>query len=402
MPLPSKGVIYPATSALHNKEALEIRPMTAREEDILMSRAYIKKGIVINKLIESCLTDKSINVEELIAGDKTALMVALRITGYGAEYGVEATCNECGASNETQFDLSTLPIKTLQVEPVTNGSNEFEVVLPTTKKSVIVKFLDGYDEKEMNIISFRMHLKTIQASALKTSFEVLKDVLNDVNVNFTTEGVNITALDNAKVALINMNLKAERFEEYECDQPVTAGVNISNFFKILKIITSNDVLSIDITNKEYMKILIENDAKNSKSAFELKLLWINDDILEIPKIEPTCTTIIPSVDFQRICRDMGNIGTYVSIHRKKSILNISCEGDFANQTTSIDTEQNDFDDYIGNKYSLKFINLFTKATNMCSNMKIQQTTPTEKMPIIFVYDVANLGNIEFYLAATLD
>ena len=168
VPLPSKGVIYPATSALHNKEALEIRPMTAREEDILMSRAYIKKGIVINKLIESCLTDKSINVEELIAGDKTALMVALRITGYGAEYGVEATCNECGASNETQFDLSTLPIKTLQVEPVTNGSNEFEVVLPTTKKSVIVKFLDGYDEKEMNIISERKRKSGIKANSTVT------------------------------------------------------------------------------------------------------------------------------------------------------------------------------------------------------------------------------------------
>ena len=112
-----------------------------------------------------------------------------------------------------------------------------------------------------------MHLKTIQASALKTCFEVLKDILNDVNINFTKDGVNITALDNAKVALINMNLQASKFEEYECDQPVTAGVNISNFFKILKIITSNDILSISVTDKEFMKIVIENDAKNSRSVF---------------------------------------------------------------------------------------------------------------------------------------
>lgn len=247
-----------------------------------------------------------------------------------------------------------------------------------------------------------MFLKTIQASALKTSFEVLKDVLNDVNVNFTQNGMNITALDNAKVALINMNLEADRFEEYECRQPITAGINISNFFKILKIITSSDVLSISITNKEYMTITIENSTKNAKSVFELNLLWINDDTLEIPKIKASCTTIMPSVDFQRICRDMGNIGNYVSIYRNKNILNISCAGDFAKQTTSIDTEQSDFSENIGNKYSLKFINLFTKATNMCSNMKIQQTYPTDKMPIMFVYDVANLGNIEFYLAATLD
>jgi len=247
-----------------------------------------------------------------------------------------------------------------------------------------------------------MHFKTIQASALKTSFEVLKDVLNDVNVNFTRDGMNITALDNAKVALINMNLQADRFEEYECEEPITAGINISNFFKILKIITSNDVLTMDINNREHMLVTIENSTKNSKSVFELNLLWINDDTLEIPKIEPSCVTIMPSVDFQRICRDMGNIGTYVSIFRNKNILNISCAGDFAKQTTSIDTEQNDFGEDIGNKYSLKFINLFTKATNMCSNMKIQQTHPTDKMPIMFVYDVANLGNIEFYLAATLD
>ena len=256
--------------------------------------------------------------------------------------------------------------------------------------------------KEFSINNSSMHFKTIQASALKTSFEVLKDVLNDVNVNFTRDGMNITALDNAKVALINMNLQADRFEEYECEEPITAGINISNFFKILKIITSNDVLSIDINNREHMLVTIENSTKNSKSVFELNLLWINDDTLEIPKIEPSCVTIMPSVDFQRICRDMGNIGTYVSIFRNKNILNISCAGDFAKQTTSIDTEQNDFGEDIGNKYSLKFINLFTKATNMCSNMKIQQTHPTGKMPIMFVYDVANLGNIEFYLAATLD
>ena len=247
-----------------------------------------------------------------------------------------------------------------------------------------------------------MFLKTIQASALKTSFEVLKDVLNDVNVNFTKDGMNITALDNAKVALINMNLYADRFEEYECNEPVTAGINISNFFKILKIITSNDVLSISVVDKEHMTVSIENSIKNTKSIFDLNLLWINDDTLEIPEVKSSCTTILPSVDFQRICRDMGNIGTYVSIFRNSNILNISCTGDFAKQTTSIDTEQTDFSENIGNKYSLKFINLFTKATNMCSNMKIQQTFPTDKMPIMFVYDVANLGNIEFYLAATLD
>jgi proliferating cell nuclear antigen len=247
-----------------------------------------------------------------------------------------------------------------------------------------------------------MQFKTVQASALKSSFEVLKDVINDVNMYFNSDGMTITALDNAKVALINMKLHADKFEEYECEEPVTAGVNITNFFKILKFITSNDVLEIEITDKEIMKISISNDTKNSNTKFELSLLWINDDVLEIPVIEPSCTTVITSVDFQRICRDMGNLSSDVTIFRNKNLLNISCKGDFAKQETSIDTEQTEFTEAIGNRYSLKYINLFTKATNMCSHMKIQQTFPTEKIPIIFVYDVANLGFIEFFLAAKLD
>ena len=99
---------------------------------------------------------------------------------------------------------------------------------------------------------------------------------------------------------------------------------------------------------------------------------------------------------------MGNLSNDICIFRNSNILKISCVGDFAKQETEIDTEQTDFKESIGNKYSLKYINLFTKATNMCSHMKIQQTFPSNRMPIIFVYDVANLGYIEFFLAAKLD
>lgn len=247
-----------------------------------------------------------------------------------------------------------------------------------------------------------MHLKTIQANGFKTAFEVLKDILNDVNIQFTPEGVRIVALDNAKAALVNMRLDAENFEEYSCDKDINAGVNIANFFKLLKIIGSNDILTIDVENKDTMNIIIENDVKNSMTKFELNLLWINEDILEIPKIDRECTTIIPSVDFQRICRDMNNIGDEVRIFRNDQFLEISCKGDFAKQFTKIDTEQPGFEGRVGNTYSLKYINFFTKSTNMCSTMKIQQSSPSDKIPIIFVYNVANLGEIEFLLAAKLD
>jgi len=168
VPLPSKGRIYPSDSPLYGQEALEIRPMTAREEDILTSRAYIKKGNVISKLIESCLVDKSINPDELISGDRNALMVALRITGYGAEYKAEIDCPACGAKSEQSFNLSELKIKRLAVDPVAEGSNLFELELPISKKSVRVKFLTGEDEQEMMTIADRKKKSGIVSSSAVT------------------------------------------------------------------------------------------------------------------------------------------------------------------------------------------------------------------------------------------
>lgn len=155
VPLPSRGVIYSHDSGFHSKETLDIKPMTAKEEDILTSRAYIKNGTVLTELMKSCLMDKSINPDELISGDRNALLVSLRITGYGADYEVEVDCPECGARNKQVFDLSSLPIKRLEIEPVELGQNLFEVTLPVTKKSVKVRFLTGIDEKEMMIIEQR-------------------------------------------------------------------------------------------------------------------------------------------------------------------------------------------------------------------------------------------------------
>ena len=155
VPLPSRGVIYKTEGALFGQETLDIKPMTAKEEDILTSRAYIKNGTVISKLIQSCLVNKNINPDDLISGDRNALLIALRITGYGADYSLELSCPECGKTNKATFDLSSLSIKRLGVDPIETGVNEFEVVLPVTKKSVKVKFLTGKDEKEMMVISDR-------------------------------------------------------------------------------------------------------------------------------------------------------------------------------------------------------------------------------------------------------
>ena len=148
-PIPSCGKVYPAGHALSGRETIEIKAMTAREEDILTSRALLKKGTVISELIKSCVIDKTINPSDLLSGDRNALMVAIRITGYGQEYDAEIECSECNVKSPQQFDLSALPIKHLEIEPVSPGINSFEFLLPSSKKTVRFKFMNGRDEEEI-------------------------------------------------------------------------------------------------------------------------------------------------------------------------------------------------------------------------------------------------------------
>jgi hypothetical protein len=147
VPLPSKGVIYSPNSILHGKETLQIKAMTAQEEDILMSPALAKDGSTIIHLIKSCLIDKSIDVNELIAGDRNALMISIRVTGYGTHYPININCENCSKLNEVDVDLSTLEIKRLNISPIEIGKNEFSFDLPVMKKQVIFKYLNANDDK---------------------------------------------------------------------------------------------------------------------------------------------------------------------------------------------------------------------------------------------------------------
>jgi len=168
VPLPSGGAVYPVGSPLHGQDTVEVRAMTAREEDILTSRALIKKGTVITHLIKSCMTNKDVEVHKMISGDRNALMIALRVTGYGQSYDVDVTCPSCEVKSKQAFDLAELPIKQLEIEPVDVGQNLFRFELPMTKKTVQFKFLTGLDEQEIMTISERKKKSGFQGDNLVT------------------------------------------------------------------------------------------------------------------------------------------------------------------------------------------------------------------------------------------
>lgn len=140
--LPSKGLIYPPENPL-SKGVVEMKYMTAKEEDILTNESYIKKGIVIDKLLQSLIITP-INYDDLVVGDKNAIMIAARVLGYGKDYTFKID------GKEFNIDLTEVQDKELKEENIlTKGVNEFEFTLPTTQKTITFKILTHGDEKKI-------------------------------------------------------------------------------------------------------------------------------------------------------------------------------------------------------------------------------------------------------------
>jgi len=140
--LPSKGLVYPENNPLSSGK-VEMKYMTAREEDILTNQSYIKSGVVLDKLLQSLVVDKNINIDDLIIGDKNALLIASRVLGYGSKYAVIIR------GEEVNIDLSLLDNKEIDYNSIEKGKNEFTYTLESTGTVLTYKLLTGKDEKSI-------------------------------------------------------------------------------------------------------------------------------------------------------------------------------------------------------------------------------------------------------------
>jgi hypothetical protein len=151
--LPSKGLLYPEGHPLHKQEEIEIKLMTAKEEDILVNKSLLKKGVALDRMLQSIIVNKKIKLDDLLVSDKNALIIATRISAYGAEYNAQATCPNCGVASEYSFDLEEKELKYLYEHTREDiriaESGNFLVTLPRTKMEVEFRLLRGFDEKRL-------------------------------------------------------------------------------------------------------------------------------------------------------------------------------------------------------------------------------------------------------------
>lgn len=273
---------------------------------------------------------------------------------------------------------------------------------------------------EENNENYLCKITTVQTNAFKTLIEALNCILIDCNIEIIpkseeTEGcIKILAVNNQISMLVHLRLLETNFDYFFCHEKQVIGINMQNFYKIIKPITNSDILTIyrnnDIISKNRLCIDIQNKEKKQLFNYSIQIIDIDNDVLDVSTVTFEAIVIMNSSDFQKICKDMNGLESkYVSISLIDKKFKISCEGDigYGNAELSESDTGNIFinkqkgyeNTNIYGKYELKHLLLFTKCTNLCNSIEIYMKND---YPLLIKYTIASLGYMHLCLSPLID
>ena len=255
-------------------------------------------------------------------------------------------------------------------------------------------------------------VKTVQISPVRTLMTALKDILLETNITFTPQGIKIINMDKSHTILAHLNLKAENFEYFECNQEkIIIGVNMFHLFKLINSIENDDTLTIYIEKEDYIDGIVshltlkfENGSIKQCKIQKLRLIEPEAEELSYPDVTFSSIINLPSSDFQKIIRDLSGISDKLEIKSVGSELIFKCTGQFAFlELTRAETDGNGMgflkkqedSKVIQGEFSLKNLGYFIKCTNLCPQIEMYLEND---LPLVVKYDVASLGDIKLCLA----
>ena len=218
--LPSKGRFYPENHPLHNKDSVEIRFMTAKDEDILSSESLLKKGIAIDRFVQNVILNKQIPIDSLLIGDKNAILVASRISGYGNLYETEVICPSCSAKNQLSFDLNSVKIHYGNPESEKTENGKYSLKLPVSKVNLELRLLTSKDEKIMVKKIREAQKKKDQSTAITDQYKMMIVSAQGVTDRFQiAQFVDLMPVEDSKMLRkfykqISPNIEMK--EDFEC------------------------------------------------------------------------------------------------------------------------------------------------------------------------------------------
>jgi proliferating cell nuclear antigen len=254
-------------------------------------------------------------------------------------------------------------------------------------------------------------IKTVQIAPFRTLMTALKDILLETNITFQPDGIRIINMDKSHTILAHLYLDAQNFELYECKkEKIIIGVNMFHLFKLINSIDNDDTLTMYIENIDYTDGIVSNlslkfengDIKQCKIQ-KLRLIEPEQEELEYPDVKFSSIINLPSVDFQKIIRDLSVISDKLEIKSVGNELIFKCVGQFASaEIYRAESDGNmefiqkqDSNKVIQGEFSLKNLSYFIKCTNLCSQIEIYLEND---LPLVVKYNVASLGVIKLCLS----
>lgn len=261
--------------------------------------------------------------------------------------------------------------------------------------------------EENNVLT----IKTVQIQPIRNMITAIKDILTDATITFTKEGMKIINFDKTHTILVNVSLKSQKFEKYDClPDKIIVCANTLHLFKVISTMSNDDTLSMYIDKGDYHDGIVsflglQYDNGDIKQCYSQKLRLIEPDLEElvVPDVEYSTVINLPTSDFQKIIRDLNGISDRIEIKSVGNDLIFSCEGTFASSRIF----RSESDGYMNfmkksdasiitqGEFSLKSLSHFIKCTPLCSHLEMFLGND---LPLIVKYDVASLGEIKLCLA----
>jgi len=250
-----------------------------------------------------------------------------------------------------------------------------------------------------------------QAVLLKKVVDAMKDLCKDVNFDCSEKGLQVQSMDSSHVALVSLLLRESAFSEFKCDRPTSLGMNVDSLGKILKMCGPNDSLKLRWQNDaDSVSFQCETGEEDRISEFDLKLMQIESEHMEVPEQHYKVTAKMPSAEFQKICRDLKEFGETMQIKASKEGITFSVQGDVGAGNVMLKPRDSDKPEEkvslsvlepVTATFALRYLVNFAKAAPLCGTVELG-LGPDAPLLVKYNLETTDNGYMQFYLAPKID
>ena len=251
-----------------------------------------------------------------------------------------------------------------------------------------------------------MEARLFHASVLKRVTDAVREVLTEATLECTPEGICMQAMDAAHISLVSMNLRADGFEHYRCEEPLSIGLNLPSLAKVLRCAGNEDVATLKVREGcDVVDVTFETQSQTRLAEFELKMMNVESESMAVPEPDPDAVVRMPAAQFQSICKDLTTIGDTVTLCVKADGLSLTTKGDIGSATVkvlpkpagdapsaavSIEAREE-----VTLTFGLRYLNTFSRAALLGPHVRLGMS---KNAPLMIEHAIPDMGHLRFYLS----